>query len=66
MNGIVSNFSLADYVGAEVPPLATNIYRHESDPDRQRQRPTLPDRRSQIAVARCHIVVDLVYSIHFH
>jgi len=32
MNGIVSNFSLADYVGAEVPPLATNIYRHDQTP----------------------------------
>ncbi len=31
-NGIVSNFSLADYVGAEVPPLATNIYRHDQTP----------------------------------
>ena len=32
MKGIVSNFSLADYVGAEVPPLAANIYRHEQTP----------------------------------
>ena len=31
-NGIVSNFSLADYVGAEVPPLASNIYRHDQTP----------------------------------
>jgi len=32
INGLVSNFSLADYVGAEVPPLANNIYRHEQTP----------------------------------
>jgi uncharacterized caspase-like protein len=32
VNGIVSNFSLADYVGAEVPPLATNIYQHGQTP----------------------------------
>jgi WD40 repeat protein len=31
-DGIVSNFSLADYVGATVPPLASNIYRHEQIP----------------------------------
>jgi hypothetical protein len=31
-NGIVSNFSLADYVGAEVPPLASNLYRHDQTP----------------------------------
>jgi len=32
MKGIVSNFSLADYVGAEVPPLAANIYMHDQTP----------------------------------
>ncbi len=32
MNGIVSNFSLADYIGAEVPPLATNLYQHDQIP----------------------------------
>jgi hypothetical protein len=32
MKGTVSNFSLADYVGAEVPPLASNIYRHDQTP----------------------------------
>ena len=32
MKGIVSNFSLADYVGAEVPPLASNIYVHDQTP----------------------------------
>ncbi len=32
MKGIVSNFSLADYVGAEVPPLAANIYKHDQTP----------------------------------
>ncbi len=32
MKGIVSNFSLADYVGAEVPPLASNLYQHEQTP----------------------------------
>jgi hypothetical protein len=32
MKGIVSNFSLADYIGAEVPPLALNIYRHDQTP----------------------------------
>ena len=32
MKGIVSNFSLADYVGAEVPPLAANIYMHDQAP----------------------------------
>jgi hypothetical protein len=31
-NGIVSNFSLADYVGAEVPPLAASIYQHDQTP----------------------------------
>jgi WD40 repeat protein len=31
-NGIVSNFSLADYVGAEVPPLASNLYQHDQTP----------------------------------
>ncbi len=32
LKGIVSNFSLADYVGAEVPPLAANIYMHDQIP----------------------------------
>ena len=32
MKGIVSNFSLADYVGAEVPPLASNLYQHDQTP----------------------------------
>ena len=32
MNGIVSNFSLADYIGAEVPPLASNLYKHDQTP----------------------------------
>jgi len=32
VNGIVSNFSLADYVGAKVPPLAANIYQHGQTP----------------------------------
>jgi WD40 repeat protein len=31
-NGIVSNFSLADYVGTEVPPLALNLYRQDQMP----------------------------------
>ena len=31
-HGIVSNFSLADYVGSEVPPLASNIYKHDQTP----------------------------------
>ena len=31
-NGIVSNFSLADYIGAEVPALASNIYKHAQTP----------------------------------
>jgi WD40 repeat protein len=31
-NGIVSNFSLADYVGAQVPPLALNLYRQDQSP----------------------------------
>jgi hypothetical protein len=30
--GIVSNFSLADYVGDTVPPLASNLYGHEQTP----------------------------------
>ena len=32
MKEIVSNFSLADYVGAEVPPIAANIYVHDQTP----------------------------------
>jgi len=32
MNGIVSNFSLAEYIGAEVPPLASNLYKHDQTP----------------------------------
>jgi uncharacterized caspase-like protein len=32
MKGIVSNFSLADYIGAEVPPLASNLYKHDQTP----------------------------------
>jgi hypothetical protein len=32
VKGIVSNFSLADYVGSEVPPLASNIYQHSQTP----------------------------------
>jgi uncharacterized caspase-like protein len=31
-DGTVTNFSLADYVGDEVPPLALNIYRHKQTP----------------------------------
>ena len=27
-----SNFSLADYIGAEVPPLASNLYKHDQTP----------------------------------
>jgi hypothetical protein len=32
MHGVVSNFSLADYVGTEVPPLASRIYQHAQTP----------------------------------
>jgi len=32
MKGIVSNFSLADYVGTEVPLLASNLYQHDQTP----------------------------------
>ncbi len=31
-NGIVSNLGLAEYVGAEVPPLALNLYQHNQTP----------------------------------
>lgn len=31
-NGIVSTFLLAHYVGAEVPPLASNLYQHDQTP----------------------------------
>jgi WD40 repeat protein len=32
LDGIVSNFGLADYVGAEVEPLALNLFKHEQNP----------------------------------
>ena len=32
VDGLVSNFSLADYVGAQVPPLAANLYQHKQEP----------------------------------